>query len=176
MVTLKGKHIYLRALEPEDLDFIHTIENDESIWELSSTVTPYSKFLINEYLEHAHKDIYEVKQLRLMISDDNDSAIGLIDIFDFDIKNRRAGIGILIYSNKNRAKGHGKEALALLSNYCFAHLDLHQLYCNISETNDASIKLFENQGFKKIGLKKDWNFQNGNYTNEYLYQLINNVY
>ena len=176
MVTLKGEHIYLRALEPEDLEFIHTIENDETIWELSSTVTPYSKFLIKEYLEHSHKDIYEVKQLRLIISDYNDIAIGLIDVFDFDVKNRRAGIGILIHNTKDRVKGHGKEALALLSNYCFTHLDLHQLYCNISETNLASIKLFENQGFNKIGLKKDWNFQNGKYTNEYLYQLINNVH
>lgn len=175
MLTLKGEHIYLRALEPEDLDFIHTIENDETIWELSNTITPYSKFLIKEYLEHAHKDIYEAKQLRLLISDFNDSAIGLIDIFDFDIKNRRAGIGILIHNSTNRAKGYGKEALALLSNYCFSHLDLHQLYCNISETNRASIKLFENQGFTRIGLKKDWNFKNGNYTNEYLYQLINYV-
>ena len=176
MVTLKGEQIYLRALEPEDLEFIHTIENDETIWELSSTVTPYSKFLIKEYLEHSHKDIYEVKQLRLLISDYNNNAIGLIDVFDFDVKNRRAGIGILIYSTKDRAKGYGKEALALLCNYCFKHLDLHQLYCNISETNQASIKLFENQGFKKIGLKKDWNFQNGKYNNEYSYQLINNVH
>jgi diamine N-acetyltransferase len=175
MVTLKGGHIYLRALEPEDLEFIHDVENDESIWEISSTVTPYSKFLIKEYLEHSHKDIYEVKQLRLLISDYNDVSIGLIDIFDFDVKNKRAGIGILIQNKKNRGKGYGKESLDLLSNYCFAHLDLHQLYCNISENNEASIRLFENQGFKQIGLKKDWNFQNGNYTNEYLYQLINNV-
>ncbi|MEJ6791445.1 MAG: GNAT family protein [Lacinutrix sp.] len=175
MVTLKGKHIYLRALEPEDLEFIYTIENDETIWELSNTVTPYSKFLIKEYLEHAHKDIYEVKQLRLLISDYINKPIGLIDVFDFDIKNRRAGIGILIQNKENRLKGFGKEALALLSNYCFTNLDLHQLYCNISETNVSSIKLFENQGFTRIGLKKDWNFYQGNYTNEYLYQLINNV-
>ena len=51
MITLKGKHIYLRALEPEDLEFIHTIENDESLWELSNTITPYSKFLIKQYME-----------------------------------------------------------------------------------------------------------------------------
>lgn len=176
MVTLKGEHIYLRALEPEDLAFIYTIENDETLWELSSTITPYSKFLIKEYLEHAHKDIYEVKQLRLLISDYNNNAIGLIDLFDFDIKNKRAGVGILINTIKNRAKGFGKEALALLTNYCFTHLDLHQLYCNIAETNIASITLFENQGFKKVGLKKDWIFQNGNYKNEYLYQIINNVH
>ena len=175
MLTLQGKHINLRALEPEDLSFIHEIENDESIWEISNTITPYSKYLIKQYLDHAHKDIYEVKQLRLVICNKDQDAIGMIDVFDFDYKNRRAGIGILVKVTANRQKGHGQEALQLLTNYCFKHLDLHQLYCNISETNRASIKLFENQGFTRIGLKKDWNFKNGNYTNEYLYQLINYV-
>jgi diamine N-acetyltransferase len=67
MVTLQGKNIYLRALEPEDLEFVYAIENDESIWEVSNTQTPYSRFLIRQYLENAHQDIYEAKQLRLVI-------------------------------------------------------------------------------------------------------------
>ena len=58
MVTLKGEHIFLRALEPEDLDFVYEIENDENIWEISCTQTPYSRFLIKQYLENAHKDSY----------------------------------------------------------------------------------------------------------------------
>lgn len=174
MMTLKGEHIYLRALEPEDLDFIHTVENDESIWEISCTQTPYSKFLIKQYLENAHKDIYEVKQLRLVISSYDKVTLGMIDLFDFDFKNRRAGVGVLVKEPGDRLKGYGREALKLLIDYSFTHLDLHQLYCNISESNDASIKLFSNQGFKKIGLKKDWNYVNGSFKNEYLFQLINN--
>ncbi|MWW25113.1 GNAT family N-acetyltransferase [Algibacter lectus] len=174
MITLKGEHIYLRALEPEDLEFIHAVENDEAVWEISNTQTPYSKFLIKQYLEEAHRDIYDVKQLRLVISTNEDKAIGLIDLFDFDFKNGRAGIGILIKDEENRSKGAGKEALALLINYSFTHLDLHQLYCNISEENTTSIKLFTNQGFEQIGLKKDWNYINGSYKNEYLFQLIKN--
>tara|TARA_R110000868_G_scaffold194178_3_gene439523 strand:- start:18336 stop:18860 length:525 start_codon:yes stop_codon:yes gene_type:complete len=173
MITLKGKHIYLRALEPEDLEFIHTIENDESMWELSNTITPYSKFLIKQYLEHSHKDIFEVKQLRLVISNYKHEALGMIDLFDFDFKNSRAGVGVLVKEPKNRQLGYGREALQLLINYSFTYLDLHQLYCNISEGNDASVKLFESQGFNKIGLKKDWNHVEGNYKNEYLYQLLN---
>ncbi|PIA82135.1 GNAT family N-acetyltransferase [Gaetbulibacter sp. 4G1] len=174
MITLKGKNIYLRALEPEDLEFIHIIENDESIWEISNTQTPYSKFLIKQYLEHSQKDIFEVKQLRLVISSYGEEPLGMIDIFDFDFKNSRAGIGILIKDAAERNKGNGSEALQLLINYCFTHLNLHQLYCNISEENEASIKLFSNQGFKEIGLKKDWNYVNSSYKNEYLFQLINN--
>lgn len=172
MVTLKGKHIYLRALEPEDLEFIHAVENDESVWEISNTETPYSRFLIKQYLEESHKDIYQVKQLRLVISNYDDEPLGMIDVFDFDFKNKRAGIGILIRDAEKRNNGFGREALHLLTNYCFTHLNLHQLYCNISEENDASIKLFTNQGFKKIGLKKDWNLVNGTYKNEYLFQFI----
>lgn len=172
MITLKGKNIYLRALEPEDLEFVHAIENDESVWEISNTQTPYSKFLIKQYLEHAQKDIFEVKQLRLVISSYDNAPMGLIDLFDFDFKNSRAGVGILIKDETDRKKGYGSEALQLLINYSFAHLGLHQLYCNISEENKTSIKLFENQGFKEVGLKRDWNHVNGSYKNEYLFQLI----
>jgi diamine N-acetyltransferase len=173
MITLKGGQIYLRALEPEDLEFIHDVENDESVWEMSNTITPYSKFLIKQYLENSHKDIYEVKQLRLVISDYSQVAIGMIDLFDFDFKSKRAGIGILVKNEGERQKGHGKEALKLLIKYCFSHLGLHQLYCNISEENKVSLKLFIDQGFEKVGLKKDWNHVNGAYKNEYLFQLIN---
>jgi diamine N-acetyltransferase len=173
MITLKGEHIFLRALEPEDLEFIHGIENDESLWELSNTITPYSKFLIKQYLEHSHKDIFEVKQLRLVISNYENKPLGMIDLFDFDFKNSRAGVGILVKESNNRKLGYGREALQLLIKYSFSHLGLHQLYCNISEDNDASIKLFSSQGFKKIGLKKDWNYIEGAYKNELLFQLLN---
>jgi len=176
MLTLTGEHINLRPLEPEDLNFIFEIENNEDLWELSSTQTPYSRFLIKEYLENAHRDIYEVKQLRLVIQNKERQRLGLIDIFDFDPQHRRAAIGILIVNPQNRGKGYGAEALNLLCNYGFERLKLHQLYANIAEDNFKSQKLFEHQGFEKIGIKKDWNLVNGKYKNEYLYQFINNVY
>jgi len=173
MVALKGKHIYLRALEPEDLDFVYAIENDTALWELSDTQTPYSRFLIKQYLENAQQDIFEAKQLRLAICNNNDNTIGLIDVFDFNIKNKRAGIGILIKSESERFKGYGKEALELLVEYCFSKLHLHQVYANISENNLPSLNLFEGNGFKKIGLKKDWSFDGNQFTNEYILQRIN---
>ena len=119
MVTLKGKHIYLRALEPEDLEFIYDIENDETIWYLSNTQTPYSKYLIKQYLESSHKDVYEAKQLRLVISNYEHVSLGMIDVFDFDFKNKRAGIGVLIKNEENRGKGIGTEALQLLVKYTY---------------------------------------------------------
>lgn len=173
MVTLTGKHIFLRALEPEDLDFLYRLENDETIWEVSETQAPYSRYVLKEYLKNSHKDIYEVKQLRLAISDYNEKVLGFIDLFDFNPKNKRAGVGIVVFEEGNRNKGVGTEALQLLVSYCFAKLGIHQLYANITEDNAASIQLFSNLGFERIGVKKDWNFTGGRFKNEILYQKIN---
>jgi diamine N-acetyltransferase len=173
MVTLQGNTIYLRALEPEDLAFIYHIENDESIWEVSNTQTPYSKFLIRQYLENAHQDIYEAKQLRLAIcKKETTEAIGLIDLFDFDPKNHRAGVGIIIQNEVDRNSGFGKEALGLVIEYAFQQLQLHQLFANIGQENTASLALFTKFGFEKIGVKKDWNFTNNHFQDEVLFQLI----
>ena len=173
-MTLTGTSIYLRALEPEDLDFIYQIENDESIWEVSNTQTPYSKFLIRQYLENAQQDIYEAKQLRLAICiRESNFVIGLIDLFDFDPKNKRAGIGIVIQNDADRSKGFGKEALDLLINYSFKQLQLHQLFANIGADNVPSLNLFTTFGFEKIGVKKDWIYCNNTFQDELLFQLIN---
>lgn len=174
MITLKGKDIYIRALEPNDLEFIYTIENEQSMWEVSNTNTPYSRFLVKQYLENAHQDIYEAKQLRLAICQDQDyPAVGLIDLFDFDPKNNRAGVGIVIQGTKNRNQNIGSQALELLIQYAFHNLNLHQLYANIGTENEASKALFTKFGFVCIGVKKDWNLVKGAYKNEALFQLIN---
>jgi len=174
MITLKGKNIYLRALEPNDLEFVYAMENDQSIWEVSNTQTPYSRFLVKQYLENAHQDIYEAKQLRLAICQGEDfPALGLIDLFDFDPQNRRAGIGIVIQSINDRNKNIGSEALHLMIQYAFHNLNLHQLYANIATDNLASLALFTKFGFQEIGVKKDWTLVNGTFKDEALFQLLN---
>lgn len=173
MITLKGTKIYLRALEPEDLEFVYAVENNEAIWEVSNTQTPYSRFLIRQYLENAHQDIYQAKQLRLAIcKNDSADAIGLIDLFDFDPKNKRAGVGIIIQNENDRHSGYGKEALGLVIGYAFNQLQLHQLFANISTENTASLSLFTTFGFERIGVKKDWNFTRNRFHDEALFQLI----
>ncbi|WP_396138228.1 GNAT family N-acetyltransferase [Flavobacterium sp.] len=173
MITLKGTNIYLRALEPEDLEFVYAIENNESFWEVSNTQTPYSRFLIRQYLENAHQDIYEAKQLRLAIClNDSQEAIGLIDLFDFDPKNSRAGVGLVIADLSSRNKGIGSEALELVINYSFQQLQLHQLYANIGSDNEISLQLFTKFGFQKIGIKKDWIKVNNRFKDELFFQLI----
>jgi len=170
---LTKDNIRLRALEPDDLDFLFTTENDEDFWQISSTQVPFSKHLLAKYIANSHMDIYQAKQLRLVI-DYQKQAIGFIDLFDFNPQHQRAGIGILIVKEFQN-KGLGLKVLNLIVDYAFNVLLLHQLYADIETDNTASIKLFEKANFRLVGVKKEWNFTNNGYKDEALYQLINKI-
>lgn len=171
---LKGKKVFLRAVEPEDAEILYKWENDFELWKVSNTLTPFSVAIIKKYIEVAHLDIYETKQLRLMIQENrkNGKVVGMIDLFDFDPYHSRAGIGIVIHKNF-RNNGYASEALQILKNYAFNYLNLHQLYCNIAVDNTISITLFENEGFKKVCVRKDWYFNGSEFKDINFYQLIN---
>ena len=161
----------LRALEPDDLDILYDTENDKSLWKYSNTSSPFSKHSLKKFIENSHLDIIEHKQVRLVLSDKNNLPFGFIDLFKYDMINKRAGVGVIIFE-KYRSKGLGSISLDLIENYVKKYIPIHQLYANISTENIESIKLFEKHGYLKVGNKKDWIFYNNKYFNELLYQKI----
>ncbi len=174
MITLENNNIKLRALEPTDVDILFKWENDQSMWELSNTIAPFSKHLLEEYIKHSHLDIYQTRQLRLMIdykSDGSQIPAGAIDIFDFDPFHQRAGLGILI-DEKFRQRGIASLSIELIISYCFNTLGLHQLYCNITADNKKSLQLFTKHGFEMSGNKKEWIKSGKSWKDEFFLQLL----
>ncbi len=169
---MKSELISLRAIEPADIEVLYNWENNHQLWHLSNTITPFSRFVLEQYLIDAIQDIFTTKQLKLIIElSSTNEIIGCIDLFDFDPIHKRAGIGVLINECEQK-KGYASEALKLLIDYAFIKLDLHQLYSNILTDNKASIQLFQKYNFVIQGEKIDWIMFDGLWKNEYLLQLI----
>jgi len=175
---LAGDNVLLRALEPGDAGLLYAWENDTSIWNVSNTLAPFSRFQIEEYVMNTQQDIFTTRQLRLMIDrlgvGDGEKSVGTIDLFDFDPVHRRAGVGILI-REPYRSKGYAFEAMNIFIRYAFGTLRLHQLYCNIMPDNSSSLNLFEKLGFVKCGAKQDWVYDGRQWQEEWMFQLINHV-
>lgn len=169
---LEHKHIKIRAVEPEDIDWIYQCENDPEIWHLSNTHMPFSKHVLRRFIQQSEEELFLRRQMRLIIAEHDNTPCGILDFFDFDPFHLRAGIGIMIDKDK-RTKGYAKEALSLTETYAFDHLKLHQLYCNISKSNTPSIRLFESAGFTLCGTKKDWLKIKSGFEDELMYQLLN---
>jgi diamine N-acetyltransferase len=170
---IKSEHIYLRALESSDLELIYNSENNPSVWKVSNTITPFSKDVLELYLQTAHQDIYTNKQLRLLICLNNThETIGTIDLFEFDPMNLRVGVGVLIFE-RYRNNGYAFDSINLIKQYTKNTLLMNQLYCNIASSNKESSALFEKCNFEKIGIKKQWNRISINqFEDELLYQFI----
>ena len=171
MINYQNDLVTLRALEPDDLDFLFDAENDTDLWKYSNRFHPYSKSLLNKYITNAHKDVFETRQIKFTITDKERNAIGFIDLFDFEPLHHRAAIGLII-STPNRGRGYASAALELIETYAKERLQLHQLYAHIAAENQFSIQLFESQNFLLVGKKKDWNFYEGHFHDELIYQKI----
>ncbi|HLN53484.1 MAG TPA: GNAT family N-acetyltransferase [Lentimicrobium sp.] len=167
-----GENISLRALEPDDARLLYIWENDPEVWHVSNTIVPYSQFAIDQYILNSG-DIYTSKQLRLMIILNNEptTAIGAIDLFDFDPQNSRAELGILI-RGEFRGKGFAQEAIELMKEYTFTTLNLHQLYVHVPADNLLNLHLFSKCGFVQTGTLKEWRRHNENWSDEHIMQLI----
>ena len=167
--TLKSDKIFLRAVEPTDLDLLLTWENNPEYWRVSNTLTPFSKELLEQYV-YAAQDIYAVKQIRLMIGETSSGkAVGAVDLFDFEPRHQRAGVGILIDAEFRR-KGCAHDALLLVKNYALNVVGIRNLFATILADNPASIALFEKAGFEKVGHRKNWFHDGKNWIDEYMYQ------
>ena len=171
MINYQNDLVTLRALEPDDLDFLFDAENDTDLWKYSNRFQPYSKSLLNNYITNANKDLLETRQIKYTITDKERNVIGFIDLFDFEPLHHRAAIGLII-SAPNRGRGYANAALELIETYAKERLQLHQLYAHIAVENQFSIQLFESQNFLLVGKKKDWNFYEGHFHDELIYQKI----
>ncbi|WP_046246618.1 GNAT family N-acetyltransferase [Hymenobacter terrenus] len=146
----------LRALEPDDLEFLYALENDPDIWGVSDTLAPVSRHALREYLAHANADFYVVRQLRLVVTTEiGSAAVGVVDLFDYDPLHQRAGVGITILASERR-HGYARQALEVLKAHARQVLRLHQVYATVGARNRPSMRLFAAAGFRRVGTRRAW--------------------
>lgn len=173
-VTHEANHkasVHLRAAEPEDLDILYKIENDVSLWNIGDTNVPYSRYVLHDYIANATNDIYTDKQVRLIIENDKGDIVGIADIINFDPKNMKAEVGIVIRC-EHRKKGYAYAAMQQIKEHSLHILHLHQLYVYVGKSNMPSINLFKKCGFNNISVIRDWLYDGKEYHDALLMQLF----
>jgi diamine N-acetyltransferase len=147
--------IHLRALEPDDLDMLYRIENNDELWRVGTTNVPYSRYVLHEYIANTRSDIYSDRQLRMMIEDSRHQVVGIIDLVNFDPRHLRAEVGIVVEEEKRR-QGYATAAVREICRYAEQILHLHQLYDIVDMENTAALELFRKEGFNAVNTLQDW--------------------
>lgn len=163
--------ITLRAIEPEDLDLLYRIENDDELWGVGVTNVPYSRYVLHSFLSETTSDIYTDKQVRLVIENEENKAVGLADLMSFDPKNCRAELGLVVM-REYRHQGYAREAVLKLQEYALNTLHLHQIYAVIPVDNENSLQLFRRLNYQISAHLKDWLFDGIRYHDALVMQHV----
>lgn len=163
--------VRLRAMEPEDLDFLYAMENDKEVWNVGCTNVPYSRYVLHDYIANASNDIYADGQVRMVMEDWSGNKVGLVDVFNFDASNRRAEVSVVVMT-EYRGRGLARDAVRQVCHYALRTLHLHQLYAIIATDNMASQQLFSETGFTGRNVLKEWLFDGMTYKDAIVMQKI----
>ena len=148
-----SKNVTLRRPKLLDLDQLLLWENNLENSLFSDNPIFSTKEQIKEFLS-SDQDLFLDRQIRFMI-DNGGFSVGCVDLFEYDMVNSRAGVGVFI-DEKFRNKGFAAKALSILKSICIKDYFISNLYANILCTNKPSIKLFKSAGFTKNGIKENW--------------------
>lgn len=166
--------ITLREVVASDAEFIARWYNDSENIRYMSTVVRARKHTVAS----VKKDIETSDPgfERLFMVEADGEIIGHCGIDDIDSHDQRAEIFFLIGIEDARGKGIGKEIGRLLLENAFRKMDLNSLYATAAVENEASIRILEHLGFKRIGIRREYNKIGDKFVDEVLFDMLKEEY
>jgi RimJ/RimL family protein N-acetyltransferase len=139
--------VYLRPLEPGDLERIHAWHNSEELYRsLIGQYRPCSLDTVREWLAQRCKPNERERSFAICRSSDS-LHIGNIYLKDIDRSIGGAELHIFIGDPDQRGHGFGTAAVELLAHYAADELHLQRLYLQVLKENLAAIRVYQSCGF-----------------------------
>ncbi len=153
------KIVQLRALERDDLRFVHSLNNNRRVMRYWFE-EPYESFVELEelYLKHIH----DQSERRFIVETRDGEPVGLVELVEITYIHRRAEFQIII-APPHQGNGYAKPATQAALDYAFRVLNLHKIYLVVSTENPVAISIYQDCGFAEEGRLKDEFFVDGEY-------------
>ncbi|MBQ2872913.1 MAG: GNAT family N-acetyltransferase [Bacilli bacterium] len=168
-----GKRIYLSPMNSEDyLKYAEWMNSDvvaKNIGNYCSIVSIESE---KAWLEKATAEKYNFA----IVDMENDMLIGNISLMKIHEVNRTAELGIFIGDENYHSKGYGSEAIMLILDYAFNHVNLNNIMLKVFARNKRAIKAYEKCGFKTFGVWKESRYFDGKYEDEIYMNITKKEY
>jgi diamine N-acetyltransferase len=160
---LESKNIYLRPFLKDDIPFILYSYNDYETRLKTGDIksTNYSD---------AEKIVDRKDESRIwfaVVRKSDNKVIGETGLTRMFPAWRTTDLSIIIPNSSYQHQGYGTEAINLLMNYAFGHLNFNRIAIGVIGLNDKALDFYEKVGFKKEGIQEE-----GYYCNYKYYDFI----
>lgn len=168
---IKGKKVFLKAVEKEDLTFVKELFNSEEIsifegrWEFPITMLHQEIWFEKNHNNPSGRSFIICD----IVSGDK---VGYSTINEINWQSRRANTAIKLHPDAS-GKGYAYDAIMTLMSYAFYQMGLNKLKGAIAEYNKASYHLYVKKGGWKVeGLFRQHTYQHGRYYDVYPVSIL----
>jgi len=157
---IRGEHVYLRALEPEDAEYIHRWYGHADTARLMGE-WPRSlarrRMDAEAAVKETGRDWFAFIICRLV----DDEPIGRADVFEVDRLNGSAGFGMAIGEHRWRGQGLGTDTVHAILDFCFGQLRLERVWLVTDSVNERAQNMYRKAGMVEEGRLRRAFYQDG---------------
>ena len=157
----------IRAWKNDDLQELVSQANNINVWNNLRNYFPhpYTEEHGKAWLE---KVVDALPAINMAIDVDGKLAGGIGLILNGDVYIKSAEIGYWL-GEQNWGKGIATEAVRQMTEYAFYYFDLVRLYAEVFETNKASMRVLEKNGYYLEGVRRKAVFKNDVLMDDYIW-------
>lgn len=144
-----------------DLVYLRKWLEDAEIRGLVGEVASMSEADSEKFLEKIRADTE--RAWFMVVVKENNKVIGEAGLLRMDRAWRTTDISVIIWEREEWGKGYGSEAILLLLDYAFRHLNFHRVAIGVVGFNERALHFWEQVGFKKEGVQRDGYYYDGKY-------------
>ncbi len=171
---IDGENVRLVPIEVEKhLDHIMEHFNDPEMRLFLGGFLPVTRNAEIEWIKTVEEKMKKRMEYQFAIEKISDGEmIGSLGLHDIDWLSRTCVLGIAIYPKKNWEKGYGTEALQLLIDFGWTHLNLRRIELSVHDHNSRAKHVYEKLGFKHYGTAHQKYYMGGRYADTHYMELF----
>lgn len=169
--TIQGEHVFLRPIEPADAELSHRWRTDAEVAALAGLPMPMSLAQVEERIARLAKSGEEAYSFLICLRAD-DRPIGEASLFEVDLPNGSAELGIFIGETAEWGRGYGTDAVNALVDFGFGSLRLERIWLNVWTENARARRSYEKAGFVREGTLRHDRYEGGRFTDGHVMSLL----
>lgn len=168
--------IFLRPVRLADAPLIARWFNDWENVKYMSTLVRCQKHTPATIRKSIREIDPGFERLFIVENEKESEPIGHAGIDNIDFRDKRGEIFFLIGEKKEKGKGYGREIIRQLLDYAFHKLKLNSLLATVTIKNLPAQKVLEKAGFKRVGIRREFNYINRKFLDEIFYDILRKDY
>ena len=172
--NLESERVLLRQMTHEDVDEVFTIRSSPELMKYIPRPILKSKEEAIDLIDMINQKIVDGEGINWAITiKPSNKLIGYLGHYRIQWEHYRSEIGYMLLPEAH-GKGIATEAIRLICEYGFNHMNIHSLEAVIEPENDASARVLEKNGFVKEAHFRENEFFDGKFYDSIVYSLLRN--